>query len=67
MNETKINISVNNIDEALTLLYLKSLDLSGKTPEEIVQLYYDANKRIDAEHTRLIKENKVKRQPATFY
>lgn len=59
--EIKITCSKNDIKEDLTLLYLKSLDLSGKTPEEIVQLYYDANKRVKVEYQRLNNENKVKR------
>lgn len=63
---TKISISETNIDEALTLLYIKSLDLSGKTPEEIVHIYYDAKKRVSAEHKKIVNENKVKRQPAVF-
>lgn len=47
------------IIEKLTWLYLESLDLSGKTPEEIAQLYFDADKRIKAEYKRLKDENKV--------
>lgn len=55
------------IIEKLTLLYLESLNLSGKTPEEIVQLYFGANEKIKAEHKRLKDENKVdKKQTVTY-
>lgn len=35
-----------NRDEALTMLYLQSQDLSGKTPEEIAAMYVEVKKRI---------------------
>lgn len=57
----------NEIKKELTLLYLKSLDLSGKTPEEIVQLYFDADKRVEAEYKRLNNENKVSRKQTVTY
>lgn len=34
--------------EALTLLYLQKQDLSGLTPEQFMDRYYDAKKRISS-------------------
>ena len=35
--------------EALAMLYLSTVDLKGKTPEEIARMYYDAYRKIEAE------------------
>lgn len=35
-----------NTKNALTILYLKNQDLSGKSPEEITELYYSTKARI---------------------
>ncbi len=32
--------------DALTMLYLQNQDLSGKTPEQILDMYEDTNRRI---------------------
>jgi len=42
--------------EALALLYVQSQDLSGKSPEDLVDLYADAYKRICARFKDLREE-----------
>lgn len=42
----------NSKEEALALIYVKSQDLSGKTPEEILALYEEAKKRIAEEESK---------------
>ena len=45
MADTLQTFPKNSI-EALALLYLQNQDLSGHTPEELVELFYDAQNRI---------------------
>lgn len=39
--------------QALTMVYLNTLDLSGKSPEEIVHIYSDAYDRICTEQQKI--------------
>ncbi|MGP4038340.1 hypothetical protein ACTWP4_00310 [Gracilibacillus sp. D59] len=45
-NDVTLDTFPSNRSEALAMLYLKNQDLSGKTPEELSQLYYDTIVRI---------------------
>lgn len=47
--------------EALAMLYLSTLDLKGKTPEEIARMYDSAYKKIDDE------QNKINEEESTNY
>ena len=51
-DKVKLNSFPSNSWEAIAYLYVKNQDLSGKTPEEIYDLYHDAllaaRKRHDA-------------------
>lgn len=47
----------SNRHEALALLYIRSQDLSGKSPEDIVAMYVDAYGRIRAKF-RAIREER---------
>lgn len=46
--------------EALAMLYLSTVDLKGKTPEEITRMYYDAYRKIEAEKKNGEKNNNVR-------
>ena len=46
--------------EALAMLYLSTVDLKGKTPEEIARMYYDAYRKIEAEKKNDEKNNNVR-------
>lgn len=48
----------NNSLDALTMLYIQNQDLSGKTPEELVDLYDEIYERV---HNRK-KENREKKR-----
>ena len=51
MYDVELRTFPGNKFEALALLYVQSQDLSGKTPEELLDLYEDAVTRI-REHNR---------------
>lgn len=44
--DTDLRTFPNSYVEALTMLYLERQDLSGKTPEELVELYMKTYYRI---------------------
>lgn len=44
--------------EALAMAYIKSLDLSAKTPEEIARLYNETYLAIKEEFKQITDENK---------
>lgn len=46
MSDISLNAFPQNNIEALAMLYVKSRDLSGKTPEEICKMYWEAYHRI---------------------
>lgn len=46
--------------EALAMLYLSTVDLKGKNPEEIARMYYDAYRKIEAEKKNDEKNNNVR-------
>lgn len=50
-----INFSTfpNKSAQALAMVYLNSLDLTGKSPEDIVHIYNDAYERIEAEQEKI--------------
>lgn len=54
MNES-INLSTfpKNSSQALAMVYLNSLNLTGKSPEDIVRIYNDAYERIEAEQEKI--------------
>lgn len=52
----ELNTFPKNKNDALTMLYLEKQDLSGYTPEQLVDLYEEVYKQID---TRF-KENRKK-------
>lgn len=54
MNES-INLSTFPKDsaQALAMFYLNSLDLTGKSPEDIVHIYNDAYNKIEAEQNKI--------------
>lgn len=54
-----INFSTFLFDsvQALAMIYLNSLDLTGKSPEDIVHIYRDAYERIEAEQEKISKES----------
>lgn len=60
--DTDLRTFPNSYVEALTMLYLERQDLSGKTPEELVELYMKTYYRIsDAAseaHKRPSKESR---------
>lgn len=57
MNES-INLSVfpKDSSQALAMFYLNTLDLTGKSPEDIARIYNDAYKKIEDEQERINKE-----------
>lgn len=50
--------------DALALLYLQNQDLSGKSPEELANIYNEAWCKISQEF-KLIRENEVKKRHET--
>lgn len=61
MSET-LNVFPSNRHEALAILFLKSQDLSGKSPEEIAIMYDDAHSRIKTKLDELKKERKEEKR-----
>lgn len=53
-----LNVFPSNRHEALAILFLKSQDLSGKSPEEIAIMYDDAYLRIKTKLDELKKKRK---------
>ncbi len=56
-NATEIRLSLDAKAELLTMSYMNSLDLSGKTPAEVVDLYEKALAEI---HEVLLKKQVTK-------
>lgn len=46
MSDTELRAFPQNSIEALTMLYVQSQDLSGKSPEDICEIYWNAYYRI---------------------
>lgn len=56
MDKITLNTFPRNSCEALTMLYIQQLDLNGKSPEELVQIYNDIYSRISAEQSKIVSE-----------
>lgn len=56
MDKITLNTFPRNSCEALTMLYIQQLDLNGKSPEELVQIYNDIYSRISAEQSKIASE-----------
>ena len=56
-----------NRNEFLTMLYLQSQDLTGKTPEELATLYHSAYEKIDSQFSELRKAAKKERRTQQNY
>jgi len=54
-NDVSLHTFPQNASEALALLYVKSQDLSDKTPSEIQTMYYDARKALKADYKQKLK------------
>lgn len=65
MGNSNENVSLyafpSDRNEALAILYLQNQDLSGKTPEELANMYADARNRIYAEF-KAIRERERQKQ-----
>lgn len=46
MSDVSLSTFPESTSEALAMLYVQSQDLTGKTPEEICEMYWDAYYRI---------------------
>lgn len=57
----------SDLSEALTMLYLQNQDLSGKTPEDVVDLYYDAYYKIRKHHGEARSKSKQKHSQGISY
>lgn len=57
----------SNIPEALAMLYLQNQGLSGKTPEDVVGLYYDAYYKIHKHHGEARSKSKQKYSQGISY
>lgn len=44
--ENSLKTFPENSTDALTMLYLERQDLTGKTPEELVELYWETHCRV---------------------
>lgn len=55
-----------NSAQALAMVYLKTLDLKGKTPEEIARMYHDAYRKIDDEQDKINEEESANYRVDTF-
>lgn len=54
MNESiKLFTFPKDSSQALAMVYLNTIDLTGKSPEYIVRIYNDAYKRIEAEQEKI--------------
>lgn len=58
-NDVTLKTFPRSPQEALAMLYVKNQDLSGLTPEQILDMYQDAFEKICA-------HNKKKQQERTF-
>lgn len=57
----------SDISKALTMLYLQNQDLSGKTPEDITELYYEAYYKIRNHKNKARSESKQKHPQGINY
>lgn len=56
MDKITLNTFPRNSCEALTMLYIQQLNLNGKSPEELVQIYNDIYSRISTEQSKIASE-----------
>lgn len=49
-SKVELHTFPKNADEALALFYLQNQDLSGRSPEELYDLYEETRKRIYQHH-----------------
>lgn len=63
MNDTTLSTFPDNRTEALAMLYVQHQDLSELTPEQLLDLYYEAYDKIRAHE----KEARAKRKIARAY
>lgn len=57
-NDVKLNSFPSDRREALAMLFLKNQDLSGKSPEELAEMYDDAYEKISEKLDAIRKERK---------
>lgn len=57
----------SDLSEALTMLYLQNQDLSGKTPEDITELYYEAYYKIRKHQDKARSKSKQKHPQGISY
>lgn len=60
MQNDRFSTFPSNRTEALALLYLQSQDLSGKTPEEIQTMYFEAYYKLRADYQVKRKSSWIK-------
>lgn len=65
MADNTLQTFPDNKIEALAMLYLQNQDLSGLTPEEILDKYDDAYEKIKAHHRE--KRNAKRQTPASSF
>ena len=61
MDNIELNSFPSDVYQALAITYINTLDLKGKTPEEILRIYDEAYTRIKAENIVLRQEKKAAR------
>lgn len=59
-NDVTLKAFPRNYQEALTMLYLESRDLSAFTPEQLVDAYNDTYQKINAYIKKCNEENMFK-------
>lgn len=57
----------SDLSEALTMFYLQNQDLSGKTPEDITELYYEAYYKIRKHQDKARSKSKQKHPQGINY
>ena len=56
----KLNTFPNSAIEALALLYVQSQDLSGKTPADVLTMYYEAKYQMQIDQAQKMKSGWIK-------
>ncbi len=59
-SEVKLSTFPSNRTEALVLLYLRSQDLSRKSPSEIQSMYFDACRELKQDYLNKIRSGSLK-------
>jgi len=66
-DDVKLSTFPSSVEEAIAMLYLKEQDLTGKTPVEIYNMYWDAYYEISKDYREKVNSKWFIQQREVIY